>query len=391
MTLIKKPPSIEEKLEILGGEARHDISCGTCGEGRKRSPQNSWIYPAILPDGRTQYMLKTLMTNACVNNCAYCAQRASSPSRRTAFKAEELARFFESLLRKRLVGALFLSSAIGGNPVAVMDNMLKCAEIVRYKLRFNGYLHLKLLPGIESGQIERAVALAERVSVNLEAPSDDRLKIIAPEKRLKGDLLPLIEKANELIKNKDGKGFRCRGITTQFVVGAAGESDREIIATGAALYNSVGEQMKRLYFSAYTPVEDSPLEDVPPAPLWRENRLYQADFLLRKYGFSASELVFDDNGMFSEESDPKEAWATAHPERFPIEINAASFLELLRVPGIGPKTAKEIVEHRPKMKITDPLELKKLGARAEKASLYLLFNGKRKSIERTLPQLKLPL
>jgi len=375
--LIQHAPNGMEKLELLGQAARYDLSCGTCGEGRKRARDaESWIYPAVLPDGRTQWMLKVLLSNACVYNCAYCANRAGRDEPKTTFEPEELAALFNSFWRRGMVAGFFLSSGIYANPKVVMDRMIATAEIVRKRYGFTGYLHLKLIPGAETAHIERAMMLAERVSVNLETVDDARLCRIAPRKRLENGLFDLLRQADRLWR-ENPRRWRCRGLTTQYVVGAGDETDRDFLAAMGRCYREV--DLRRIYFSAFSPVEDTPLEGRTPTPLWREHRLYQADFLLRKYGFAAEELVLDERGNFEAHIDPKERWAEAHPERFPLEVNRAPLADLVRVPGVGPEGAKKIVAARRQGKILEPADLTRLGVRAKKASSFLTFDGKQRA------------
>lgn len=372
--LIRSTPDTSQKLAILGEAAKTDLACGTCGEGRRREPNlDQWIYPAVLPDGRTQWMLKVLQSNACAYNCAYCAQRAGRKCPRTTFQPDELADLFSQLWRAGRVGGFFLSSSINDRATRVMDRMLDTAEIVRKRHRFSGYLHLKLMPGIETDQIERAMQLAERVSVNFEAVSDAHLQKIAPMKRLKGGLVDVLKTASDLLKKNPGR-YRCRGLTTQFVVGPSGERDVDLVRASLQCYRNL--DLKRIYFSAHSPVPDTPLEDSTPTPLWREHRLYQADFLIRQYGFAIDDFIFDPQGGFNPNLDPKEHWAIRHPEFFPIEINTAPLEALLRVPGLGPTTAKRIVKARSFGPIRWPHELAGLGVRSKHALEYLLFDGR---------------
>ena len=387
--LVKSPPSLEKKLEVLGEAARYDLSCGTCGEGRKRDLDvDRWIYPSVLPDGRRQYMLKVLMSNACHLNCHYCALRSGGGPDTARLQAEEVASLFGELCRRRKASALFLSSAVYDHPVRVMDEILKTAEIVRLRQKFKGYMHLKLLPQAEPAQIERAMELAERVSVNFEATSPEFLAKIAPAKKLRGGLQATMGEAGRLMKQKDRR-LRCRGLTTQYVVGPAGESDRDLLRAMSGAYRAY--DLKRIYFSAHSPIKGTPLEHSKPTPLWRENRLYQADFLLRQYGFEEEEFVLDASDRFDMRRDPKSAWADAHPERFPLEVNRAEPEELLRVPGIGPKGVKRILEARIEGNLLWPDELQSLGVRAKQASAYLTFNGRRRYYQQDRNQLVFPL
>lgn len=369
----------EEKILILGKSAQYDL-CGNylCqGVHRIRSGYGQWIYPAVLPDGKEIKLFKVLLSNNCSNNCNYCANRCERNFTRIKFTPQELVKAFISLKEKKLVQGLFLSSAVEYDPKKTMEDMIKTVEILRFNYRFNGYIHLKILPGVTKDYIEQAMKLADRVSVNLEAPSGERLKKLSIDKDFERDLLGTIKTIKELTD----RGIKPRaGYTTQFVIGPAGESDKELISLVDRLYRELG--LKRAYFSAFQPIKNTPLEDHPPTPLIREHRLYQADFLLREYGFSADELIFNREGRLYLPIDPKLAWAMNHPEYFPVEINTADIGKLLRVPGIGPRSAKRIIELRRRERIKDLETLKGLGVVVKRAKDFILINGKRIKEER---------
>jgi predicted DNA-binding helix-hairpin-helix protein len=255
-----------------------------------------------------------------------------------------------------------------------MDQMIATVEWVRKRYAFSGYVHLKILPGASLAHVERAVQLATRVSVNLEAPNAERLARIAPRKDFAANLLQPMHWAKGLIEASGG-GLVPAGQTTQFVVGAADESDREILMTTARLYKEIG--LARAYFSAFQPVADTPLESHPPTPPLREHRLYQSDWLLRQYDFTFEDLIFDETGNLPREADPKMMWAQVHPERFPIEVNRASREELLRVPGLGPRSVARILRLRRQGTFRTLTDLKKIGAVASRAAPFILLDGKR--------------
>jgi putative DNA modification/repair radical SAM protein len=365
---------VEQKIAALGESAQYDL-CNACGSAaRERDGLGRWIYPAALPDGKRVRVLKVLMTNVCEKNCYYCAVRASRDVPRTSFTPEELARAFDRLQRADLVDGIFLSSGVCAGAGRTMDRMIACVELIRTQYRFEGYVHLKLLPGVSEAHIERALQLAHRVSVNLEAPNADRLGLIAPRKDFFEELARPMRIAKRLMDASGGR-LAPAGQTTQFVVGAAGEPDQEILSTTARLYNEL--DLKRAYFSAFQPVRGTPLDSREPTPAWREHRLYQADWLLRFYGFAFEDLVFDGAGNLPRLADPKMLYARVHPELFPVEVNRASREELLRVPGLGPRSVGRILSWRRQGALRELGDLRKAGAVADRAASFGLLEGKR--------------
>jgi len=402
-----------DKLNLLGQAARYDdctaLGSDAVAEGRGlfapetgEPPPGRDMFPCVshltTPWGERKATLKVLQTSACQNNCNYCAFRAGRDIRRAHLTSDELARSFDLMYRAGVVESLFLSSGVIGT-TRTMDEMLATTELVRLKYGFRGYIHLKLLPGAEAAHIARAVELADRVSTNLEGPTPERLAVLAPQKRM-DELVGPLRAAAQLIHKQRGQtsvrspadswrltpdpwGHARLGMSTQFVVGPAGESDRELLGTAQMLYREV--RLSRAYYSAFNPVRHTPLEGAPRTDPRREHRLYQADWLLRFYNFSADELPFDADGLLSAEMDPKAAWAQAHPERFPVEVNAAPLPELLRVPGIGPHSARAIVQARRQDKLRELGDLRKLGARADRAASYVTLAGKRPPFQPPLP------
>lgn len=363
-----------QKAEALGRAAQYDLCGEACGTdaARVRDDLGRWIYPTVLPDGTRITLLKVLLTNACDNDCKYCANRAGRDTPRFAFECEELARLFSQLWQAKRVTGLFLSSAVHRGGTQTMERMIATVEILRYRYGFHGYIHLKILPGAEKACVERAVQLASRVSVNLEVPNSARLAYLSAAKNFEYDLLTPMRWVHE---------FRQRGLgapagqTTQFVVGAAGESDREILTTTDRLYREM--DLHRAYFSAFQPIPNTPLENQAPASLLREHRLYQSDYLRRLYGFEFSELIYDENGNLLQSEDPKMAWALRNHQRFPIEINRATREELLRIPGIGPRSARRILKLRKETKFRYLEDLAKIGAVANRAAPFIMLDGKR--------------
>ena len=386
---------VRDKLNLLGQAAQYDdrMSRGLFAPKDGDEQPIRDLAPCIshltTPDGRRKPILKVLQTSACQHNCRYCAFRAGRDFRRATFKPDELARAFDLMYRSGVVDGLFLSSGVIGT-ARTMDEMIATTELIRDRYAYRGYIHLKLLPGAEAAQIERAVALADRVSVNLEAPTPEALALLAPQKQL-GSLTGPLFTAHELVRElraRDGRrasapGGVGLGMSTQFVVGPAGETDRELLSMAQSLYRKAG--LSRAYYSAFTPVSRTPLENAAPTDPKREFRLYQADFLLRRYGFSTEELPFDARGRLDEALDPKAAWARAHPERFPLEVNLASPVELMRVPGIGPVSAQAIVQARRSGAIRGLEHLRRLGARADQAAPYILLAGTRPPYQPPLP------
>jgi predicted DNA-binding helix-hairpin-helix protein len=373
-----------QKIETLGESAQYDLcSAGgqTAGDPVTSSRSipagrslDRWISSAGLPNGRRIRVLKILMTNVCDKNCYYCGLRASRDVPRTNFTPDELARAFDRLQRANLVDGMFLSSGVCASANRSMDRMIDCVELVRSTYQFAGYIHLKILPGSSEAHIERAAQLAHRVSVNLEAPNAERLEAIAPRKDFFEELTRPMQIAKQLIEASGGR-LAPSGQTTQFVVGAAGEPDREILCTSARLYNDL--DLRRAYYSRFNPIPGTALDGLEPTPAWRERRLYQADWLLRFYGFGYDDLIFDARGNLPRESDPKMMYARNHPDIFPIEVNRAPRRELLRVPGLGPRSVGRLLEWRRQGTLRELGDLSKAGAMAERAAPYVLLDGKR--------------
>lgn len=368
------------KLQLLTRAAQYDL-CAACGTqaSRVRDEIGRWLYPAVLPDGKRVTLLKILQSNLCENDCFYCANRRSREGERITISSEELAAAFDELVRCHRAQGLFLSSAVWNSTSRTMEHMIATVELVRFKYHFTGYVHLKLLPGCEKAIVERAVQIADRVSVNLEAPSAGQLQKLSSDKRFEQDLLQPLAWAKQFREARLGAKA---GLTTQFVIGAAGESDLEILETVERLYHKY--HLTRTYFSAFQPIPDTPLENVPATSPLREHRLYQSDFLLRCYGFALQDLIFDQKGYLCVDVDPKMAWAQRHPEYFPLEINRASREQLLRVPGIGPRSAARILHARREGKLRCLEDLQALGIVASRAAPFVLFDGHRPPQQLTL-------
>jgi predicted DNA-binding helix-hairpin-helix protein len=368
--------SLDSRLEALGAGARHE-------HDGARPASDRWAGQGVYrcaAGGRRVSLLKVLQSTHCSGSCHYCAFRSSSDVRREALLPDELARHFLELQRRGVVQGLFLSSGIHGPPDRAMARMVDTAELVR-RAGFRGYVHLKVLPGASDAAVERVVALADRVSINLEAPTQAALDRISPAKRLEGQLLAPLAAAARIAARR---GLRS-GVTTQFVVGGGGESDSELLGRSASLYGD--RLVSRCYFSPFSPPADGPLAGVAASPRQRMVRLYQADWLLRFFGFAVDEIPVDHAGALDLGVDPKTRWAALHPERFPLEVNRASRPELLRVPGIGPTGADRIISARRQGRLRSPRALAALGVRGSLASPYLTFDGRRsgRGIQIALP------
>ncbi len=338
------------------------------------------IHEAVMPGGKRIKLLKTLLTSACERNCFYCPFRAGRNFRRATFKPDEMARAFDQLHRSNVAEGLFLSSGIAGGGARTQDRLLDTVEILRHKLNYHGYVHLKIMPGSERDQVLHAMTLTDRISINLEAPNQARLTQLAPRKAFLEELLQPLKLAAEIRRTlPPPRSGRWPSLVTQFVVGAAGESDIEILQTTAYLTRELG--LQRAYFSAFRPVPDTPLESLPPENPWREHRLYQASFLLRDYGFEFEELPFDARGYLPLDIDPKLGWARLNLRETPIEINRADRRELLKIPGIGPKGADAILAARRTHRLREARQLKQLGIAAERALPFILLDDKRPAVQ----------
>jgi predicted DNA-binding helix-hairpin-helix protein len=393
-------PDLEQKLDTLMSLAADDRE-GPPPPPRLRHARSSGALGPLnirhLPSrggGRTR-LLRILMTNACSYNCAYCPMRRDRDLPRTLLKPEELVRIFLGALRRGWVDGLFVTTGIPSNPVKVMDGLITALELLRERHGFPGYIHVKLVAGAEPAQIERLTSLASRVSLNLEAPCGQSLERIAPDKSLPVALENL-ERVRSLVLDERTARAHGRprdplhpggasGMTMQFVVGATPDTDRTLIETVGRL--QAGGGIHHAHFSAFRPIVDTPMEGVPAAPALREHRLYQADYLLHDYGFTADEVVFEPSGNLPLSVDPKTAWALAHPERFPVEVTRADHEELLRVPGIGPVAARRLVNERAGATLHGLKDLRGFGVVTTRAGGFLTLRGRRLQSTRWTEQL----
>jgi predicted DNA-binding helix-hairpin-helix protein len=365
--------NLEQKLDILAGAANTEIVGMRAGRLLRRGFKAKWVYHAAAPGGRRVRLMSLLMTNACSFSCAYCATRRDRNLVRTAVTPEELARTFHALVRADLADGLFLTSGIPGRPQVMMDRMLAAADLIRSKYRFNGYIHLKILPGCDSAQVERACQLASRVSINLEAPRDEDLQVIAPEKSLRDQILPALA---QVARHREASGYRHvrAGVTTQLIAGVSQNSDRELLQISTRLVRQ--RQLAKTHYSTFQPVADTPLENRPPESFAREHRLYQADYLLHQYGFTMDDLPFDDQGRLALARDPKWLWAVSHPEYFPVEVLHADREALLRVPGIGPTSVDRLLAVRRSAVLRTLEDLRRLGVVVKRARGFITLHGR---------------
>jgi predicted DNA-binding helix-hairpin-helix protein len=367
-----------QKLQLLTEAGELDVEGTGCERISRNTTDGIVLTRAQLPNGRSTTLLKSLLTSRCENNCFYCPFRSGRDFKRETFSPDDFANLVVNLTRAGLIQGVFLSSGVAGGGIATEDRLLKTAEILRYKKNYQGYLHLKIMPGAEYDQVLQAMRLSDRVSINLEAANAKRLPRLAPQKDFEKHLLqPLrwIELIRRTVPPVNAWKNRWPSSCTQFVVGGAGESDHELLKTTQDLHQNYG--LLRAYYSAFRPHKDTPLENWPAATYRRELRLYQADYLIRDYGFTYEELNYTSDGNLIAEVDPKKAWAEQNLRHCPLEINSSSKEELLRIPGIGPKNADKIIRNRRVSMIRDISGLEKLGINAQKARDFILLNGQR--------------
>ena len=347
-------------------------------EFTEREQRAVFVHPAQLPNGKQVKLLKTLLSSACERDCFYCPFRSGRDFRRATFKPQEFAELFMKLYQSNMAEGIFLSSGIAAGGANTQNRILDTAEILRKKLGFRGYLHLKIMPGAEKGQVLRLMQLADRVSINLEAPNEERLMKLAPNKDFFEELFRPLKWVEEIRQTQPAyKGWNGRwpSTVTQFVAGGSDESDLELLTTTDWLMKNV--RLTRAYFSAFSPVRDTPMENKSAVDPLREHRLYQASFLLRDYGFDLEDMPFVQDGNLPLATDPKLAWAKQNLQGRPLEINKAERRELLRIPGIGPKGADAILQARRLSKLRDLTTLKKLGIVTTRIAPFILLDGKR--------------
>jgi putative DNA modification/repair radical SAM protein len=378
---------ITEKLKILADAAKYDVSCSSSGGKRKNenkglgNAEGMGICHSYTEDGRCVSLLKILLTNFCIYDCAYCVTRKSNDIKRAAFTVQEVVDLTINFYRRNYIEGLFLSSGIFKDADYTMERLVRVAKKLRQDHKFNGYIHLKTIPGASEELIKEAGLYADRLSVNIELPSETSLKQLAPEKNYSEILLPMGNISQQLIQTQEEKkifkstpSFAPAGQSTQLIVGASGENDKQILQLSDQLYK--GYNLKRVYYSGYVPVSnDSRLPIIAEPPIIRENRIYQADWLMRFYGFNVQEIVDEQNPNLDLDIDPKLGWALRNRHAFPIEVNTADYEMILRVPGIGVKSAKKIVSAR-RFTSLDFEHLRQMGVVLKRAKYFITCHTK---------------
>ncbi|MDF2613904.1 MAG: elongator protein 3/MiaB/NifB [Clostridia bacterium] len=379
--------TIQEKLEILTGAAKYDVSCSSSGSKRSSkgselgSVSSGGICHTFTPDGRCVSLLKILLTNYCIYDCAYCANRKSNDINRAAFTIDEVVELTIHFYRRNYIEGLFLSSAVFKNANHTMEMLTSVIQKLRTDKGFGGYIHVKAIPGASQELINEAGLYADRMSVNIELPSDRSLKLLAPDKNKEDIFKPMKQISTNILnyqeehrKYKKTPIYVPGGQSTQLIIGATPENDLDILSLSQKLYDKY--DLKRVYYSAYIPVNTaSNLPDIKNPPTLREHRLYQGDWLLRKYGFKAHELLNEQKPDFDINFDPKTNWALNNLSLFPVEINQAPYGVLLRVPGIGVRSAQKIASAR-RIAPLNYLDLKKLGVVLKRAQYFITCNTK---------------
>ena len=378
---------IKEKLAILADAAKYDVSCSSSGSNRKGvkgdlgNTSAFGICHSFTEDGRCISLLKILLTNHCIYDCVYCVSRRSNDIKRAAFTVEEIVDLTINFYRRNYIEGLFLSSGVFKDPNTTMERLVRVAKKLRLEERFNGYIHLKTIPGASDELIREAGLYADRLSINLEIPTKEGLKLLAPEKDHKQMLSNVEFVKNELAINtiekqkyKHAPKFAPAGQTTQMIIGATNETDQKIIHVADYMYQKL--DVKRVYYSGYVPVlQDSRLPSLQSqVPVVRENRLYQADWLMRYYGFAPNEIVDERQPFLDLEIDPKLAWALRNSHVFPIDINQAPREMLLRIPGVGVRSVQKILMAR-KFQTLSYYDLKKMGVTLSRAKYFITCSG----------------
>ena len=379
--LIKRTPETYEKLQLLGGMATDDILSQPQRKSRERRPYSDprknpmpGVYKASMPNGKTISLMRVMFTDFCKMDCHFCPNSHWVPRKRFAFKREELASAFMELHRRHTVDGLFLSSGVAGTGSKTTAKLIDVVQIIREKYGFKGYIHLKVMPGVEREYVEAAHKLGTRLSVNIETPSVDRMRTLSKMKELERDILAPMEWIDDLNRERTGGAV---GQVTQFVVGAANESDKEVFQRIDQLYGDWN--LKRVYYSNFQPIPYTPLEEHPPTSMTRSHRLYQMDWLKRIYKFSNEEIgmAFDESGFLSMDTDPKSVIALENLDAFPVDINHSTKDQMLRVPGLGPTAVDRILRQRRQHTVDSWRDLQAMGVVKKRAWPYLVFPGHR--------------
>ena len=364
---------IKEKLKILADSAKYDASCSSSGSARKGGGVGktnvSGICHSFSSDGRCISLLKILMTNICIFDCKYCINRKSNDVKRVIFTATEICEITMNFYKRNYIEGLFLSSGIINSPDYTTNKLIETISMLRNKYKFNGYIHVKAIPGTSEALLKKLGSMVDRMSANIELPTEKGLKLLAPNKDSNK-----VSKIMDYVKINRNKSFVPAGQSTQMIIGATNETDLDILSKSSSMYQNYS--LKRVFYSAYIPVnKDSNLPAISLPPLKRENRLYQADWLLRFYNFKVTDILDSDNPNFNLLLDPKASWALRHLDQFPKEINACSYNELLQIPGIGVKGAKKIYSSRKYFKIAFK-DLKNMDIVLKRAKYFITCNGK---------------
>ncbi len=387
---------ITEKLEILADAAKYDVSCASSGSSRKNTNKGlgdtgMGICHAYTEDGRCVSLLKILLTNHCIFDCAYCVSRKSNDIKRAAFTVQEVVDLTINFYRRNYIEGLFLSSGIFKNADYTMERLVLIAKKLRTEQRFNGYIHLKAIPGASDELMQEAALYADRLSVNVEMPTEKSLQLLAPDKNRTDMLKPMKYLKEGIVQNRDDQKkfsktplFAPAGQSTQMVIGATPETDMEILFMSNYFYQKM--QLKRVYYSGYVPISsDNRLPAIgTPVPTIRENRLYQADWLMRFYGFKAHEIVSPEEPQLDMEIDPKLSWALRNYELFPVDINRADLALIMRIPGIGVQSANKICDARRFSRLTWE-HLKKIGISVNRARYFIVCNSGREEFKLLTP------
>jgi len=378
--------TVEQKLAILADAAKYDVSCASSGSNRKNSTKGignglaCGICHSFTEDGRCVSLFKILMTNHCIYDCAYCVNRRSNDRQRTTLSVEEIVDLTIGFYRRNYIEGLFLSSGVIKSPDYTMERMVQVARKLRLEENYNGYIHLKAIPGASPQLVHEAGLWADRMSVNIEIPTEPGLRLLAPEKNYPAIFSPMTQIRNEILASKEeikkyrkAPRFAPAGQSTQMIIGATPETDRQIILLSSGLYKT--QNLKRVYFSGYLPVNeyDKRLPALIRPPLVRENRLYQSDWLMRFYHYKAEEILTDDQPFLDLEIDPKLSFALRNMQQFPVDINRADYEMILRVPGIGVQSAQKIVMARRHRKLNS-LHLQKMGIVMKRAKYFITCN-----------------